>query len=174
MSATDLQVIIRGAVEADLPALEWDGEYRHYRRVFRDTWADVQKGRRAMLLAWAGEALLVQIFIQFASASALLADGARRGYLYALRVKPDWRRRGIGRQLVLAAEAELRARRYKVAVIAVAQTNAGARRLYEALGYRIFADDPGVWYYIDADGQRRRVAEPSWLMEKALHDHRLP
>jgi ribosomal protein S18 acetylase RimI-like enzyme len=144
MTTTDILVSIRHAVEADLPALEWDGEYRHYRRVFRDTWADVQKGRRAMLLALAADALVGQVFIQFSSTSALLADGTRRGYLYALRVKPDWRRRGIGRQLVLAAEAELRAHGYQVAVIAVAQTNAGARRLYEALGYRIYADDPGV------------------------------
>ena len=34
---------IRQATESDLPALEWDGEYIHFRRVYREAMKEVKK-----------------------------------------------------------------------------------------------------------------------------------
>ncbi|MBP7694796.1 MAG: GNAT family N-acetyltransferase [Anaerolineales bacterium] len=160
--------VIRLLEERDLPALEWEGEYRHYRAVFRANFDDMQRGQRLLLVAVQGAQLVGQIFVQFNSAEHQYADGRFRGYLYALRVRPAWRGQGLGRRLVLAAEAGLLERHYQTAVIAVAKTNERARRLYLRLGYHVFADDPGVWIFTDADGREQRVAEPAWLMEKAL------
>ena len=157
-------ITIRPARESDLPALEWDGLYRHYRRVYRQTFDDVRLGRRLMLLAEAEGAVIGQVFVQLQGGD----HGAGRGYVYAFRVKPEWRRRGVGAQLMAAVEAELRGRGFHKAIIAVARTNLDARRLYERLGYGIYAEDSGIWHYVDADGVQRRVKEPSWLMEKHL------
>ena len=30
-----LRVLIRAAVESDLRALEWEGEYKHFRRIYK-------------------------------------------------------------------------------------------------------------------------------------------
>jgi ribosomal protein S18 acetylase RimI-like enzyme len=154
--------------ERDLPALEWDGEFRHYRAVFRANFEDMQRGQRLMLVAIHSSALVGQVFVQLDSADRQYADGRQRGYLYALRVRPAWRGQGIGRQLVATAEAHLLRRGYTTAVIAVAKANERARRLYLQIGYRVFAEDPGIWVFTDADGREQRVEEPAWLMEKWL------
>lgn len=159
---------IRPLEERDLPGLEWDGEYRHFRAVFRSNFDDMRKGHRWMLVAAQGDTLVGQIFIQYNSADRHYADGSRRGYLYALRVRPAWRGQGLGRRLVQAAEEHLARRGYRMAVIAVAKTNERARSLYLRLGYRAFGDDPGIWAFTDADGREQRMEEPAWLMEKAL------
>ena len=157
--------VIRMAEEQDLPALEWDGEYRHYRTVFRSNYEDARRGQRLMLVAVQGEAMVGQVFVQLNSADRQYADGRQRAYLYALRVRPAWRGQGIGRRLVAAAEAQLVRRGF---TIAVAKQNDRARGLYLKLGYRIFAEDPGIWVFTDADGREQRVEEPAWLMEKWL------
>lgn len=161
-------VVIRPLEERDLPGLEWDGEYRHYRAVFRANFEDMRRGQRLMLVAAQEDVLVGQVFVQFNSAERHYADGRHRGYLYALRVRPAWRGQGLGRRLVQAAEAFLVEHGYHTAVIAVAKTNERARRLYLRLGYRIFAEDPGIWIFTDADGREQRMEEPAWLMEKRL------
>jgi ribosomal protein S18 acetylase RimI-like enzyme len=161
-------VVIRPAEERDLPALEWDGEYRHYRAVFRSNFEDARRGQRLMLVAVQGEVMLGQVFVQLNSADRQYADGRHRAYLYALRVRPAWRGQGLGRRLVAAAEAHLLKRGFTTAVIAVAKHNERARGLYLRLGYRVFAEDPGIWVFTDADGREQRVEEPAWLMEKWL------
>jgi ribosomal protein S18 acetylase RimI-like enzyme len=162
------EIRVRPVVEGDLPALEWDGDYRHYRTVFRANFEDMQRGQRLMLVAVQGDVIVGQIFVQLNSADHQYADGRQRAYLYALRVRPAWRGQGIGQHLVAAAEARLRERGVATAVIAVAKTNEGAHRLYRRLGYQVFADDPGVWMFTDADGRQQRIEEPAWLMEKSL------
>jgi hypothetical protein len=52
--------------------------------------------------------------------------------------------------------------------IAVAKDNPNARRLYERLGYRVFAEDAGCWSFMDPDGQWQRVTEPCYVLEKHL------
>lgn len=55
--------------------------------------------------------------------------------LLTLAVDPDARRRGVGRGLVAAFEAEAAARGAVEALLEVAVTNRPARGLYAALGY---------------------------------------
>ena len=41
------QIQIRHLEQDDLPALEWDGELRHFRRVYREVYTNVRTGKRA-------------------------------------------------------------------------------------------------------------------------------
>jgi ribosomal protein S18 acetylase RimI-like enzyme len=161
-------VVIRPVHADDLPALEWDGVYTRYRQVFRETFEDAQRGQRVMLVAVAAGEVVGQVFVQLNSSEQQFADGATRGYLYALRVRPVWQGQGVGARLIAAAEAALRERGFTTAVIAAAKENAGALRLYERLGYRVFAEDPGRWSFTDANGKMQSVAEACWVMEKHL------
>lgn len=163
-------VTIRALQEADLPALEWDGVYTKYRRVFRQAYEDMRSGLRLLFVALTDDLMVGQVFIQFNSSDGRYADGWQRAYLYSLRVRPDWQRQGIGSALIKAAETALRTRRFTVAVIAVRKDNPEALRLYQRLGYQIFAEDPGQWDYLDAEGVVQHVEEPSWVLEKTLGD----
>lgn len=162
-------IVIRPAVEADLPNLEWEGRYAHFRNLFRRAFAEQATGRRLMLVAAAPDGRLVgQVFIQLHSGEAQFADGHSRAYLYSLRVREELRGQGLGTRLLQAAEAELARRGFRTAVIAASRSNPGARRLYERLGYRVFAEDPGEWDLIDPQGESRQYHDPSWLLEKTL------
>lgn len=162
------RVTVREATEEDLPALEWEGRYQHFRRLYRHALSEAQRGRRILLVAEADGKIIGQIFIQLSSGRAELADGRTSGYLYAFRVRPDYRGQGIGTQLLEQAEHILQERAFKRAVIAVARDNLGALRLYEQHGYHQFAKDPGEWSYVDHEGQLRHVSEPAYILEKLL------
>jgi ribosomal protein S18 acetylase RimI-like enzyme len=159
---------IRRATEDDLPALEWDGEYRHFRRVYRAALNEARQDRRLVLVAEVEGEVVGQLFVQFENVQ--LDPGGRRptGYLYALRVRPLFRNLGIGTALLENAEVDLRRRKFVRAVIAVAKDNPGALRLYRRLGFSVFSEDPGTWSYIDDEGELRHVFEPSLLLEKEI------
>lgn len=164
------EFIVRRLEERDLPALEWNGEFLHFRTLFRQTFEDMRLGTRLLLVMEhrpSGE-IVGQIFLQWNSSDPRFADGQRRGYLYSLRVKPAFQRHGLGTRLMDAAEEILRQRGMDTASIGVEKTNRDARSLYERQGYRIIAEDPGCWSYIDHLGKRQEVSEPAWLMEKKL------
>lgn len=162
------QVTIREVTEDDLSALEWEGRYQHFRRLYRHALSEAQRGRRILLIAEADGKIVGQIFIQLSSGRAELADGRTSGYLYAFRVRPDYRGQGIGTELLERAEQILQQRAFRRAVIAVARDNLGALRLYELHGYRQFAEDPGEWSYVDHEGLLRHVSEPAFILEKQL------
>jgi ribosomal protein S18 acetylase RimI-like enzyme len=163
---------IRPVEERDLSALEWDGTYIHFRRLFRQAYEDMRIGTRQLLMMEHKETgeMIGQVFIQWTSSDPRFADGARRGYLYALRIKPAFRGRGLGTRILIAAEDELRRRGMDTAAIGVEKNNPRARALYERQGYRIIADDPGRWSYLDHEGNIQEVLEPAWLMEKRLRE----
>ncbi len=161
------EVRLRLARREDLPKLEWFGQYTHYRRMYLRTFEEQQRDRRLMLLAVLNDFPVGQIFIHLPDAQPGVPR-RHRGYLYALRVMEPFQRNGIGTRLILAAEAILQERDYQWSVIAVAKENEGARRLYERLGYVVFAEDAGHWHYADHQGTVRSVNEPSWMLQKAL------
>jgi ribosomal protein S18 acetylase RimI-like enzyme len=161
---------VRPLEERDLPALEWDGEFLRFRRLFRQAFEDMQIGSRYLLVMerMATGEIVGQVFIQWNSSDVRFADGRQRGYLYALRVKPAFRGRGLGTRLIRAAEDVLLGRGMESASIGVEKANPRARALYERRGFRVVADDPGRWSFIDHEGALQEVVEPAWLMEKKL------
>jgi ribosomal protein S18 acetylase RimI-like enzyme len=161
---------IRPVELEELPALEWDGEFAHFRLLFRQAYLDMQSGSRLLLVMEdsTSHEIIGQVFLQFNSSDVRFADGRGRGYLYALRMKPLYRRQGLGTRLIRSAEDALRHMGMSVVSIGVAKDNEPARVLYERLGYRILADLPGEWTYVDHLGHLQTVVEPAWLMEKRL------
>ena len=65
--------------------------------------------------------------------------GAIKGYIQNVCVAPEWRNRGIGRQLVAFAEERI-FRETPNVFMCVSSFNLDARRLYERLGYQLVGE----------------------------------
>ena len=163
------QVVFRFLRKEDLPALEWDGEYKHFRRLYVDIYQSMCYGKALMWVADLPEiGIIGQLFVQLISGRTELADGAVRAYVYGFRLKPDYRRKGVGKRMLLEVENDLDKRSFQYVTLNVAQDNPQARQFYERLGYHLVADDPGRWSYLDHLGIRQEVCEPAWRLEKML------
>jgi ribosomal protein S18 acetylase RimI-like enzyme len=162
-------VQIRTASRNDLPELEWNGEFTHFRRLFADAYRLVERGEAIMWVAdLPGVGIIGQLFVQVNSQNSTWADGDQRAYIYGFRVQTAYRGIGIGSRLLKTAENDLIQRGFHSIVLNVNQDNLAARRLYERFGYQVVAPEPGVWSYIDHLGRRREINEPAWRMEKQI------
>jgi len=163
------QVIIRPLEERDLPALEWDGEYTHFRRLFTDSFSRQRSGFSVLWVAeLPGSGIIGQVFVQLICDRPELADGLNRAYLYSFRVKAAYRSAGLGAKLLAVVETDLENRHDNRMTINVAKINQRARQMYERHGFRVVAHEAGCWSYIDHEGNRRQVNEPAWRMEKKI------
>lgn len=163
------KVQIRQIERSDLPALEWDGEYTHFRQLYKEIYEGVTKGKAIMWVAdLNGSSVIGQLFVQLKSSRIELADGTSRAYIYSFRVQPSYRENGLGTQMLQIAENDLVERGFHWVTLNVARDNPDARRLYERQGYRVVAMEPGNWTYRDERGLTKQVHEPAWRMEKRL------
>jgi ribosomal protein S18 acetylase RimI-like enzyme len=160
---------IRLMQESDLPALEWDGEFTHFRLIYESVFKRMKRGSA---MAWvaenAGKKIVGQVFLQLDCDRPELADGWSRAYLFSFRIKPEYRNREIGTRMVAVLENFLRERKFRSLTLNVARNNPDAIRLYERLGFKIVAPEPGIWSYVDHKHHLQTVEEPSWRMEKLL------
>ena len=163
-----LEICIREAKEIDLPAMEWDGDYSRFRRLYRRAMDEVREGKRIIFVAEVGKLIVGQLFVHFDSAWRKAFIGQDTGYLHSFRVKSDFRNRGVGRNLVAKAETVLKESGFNRAVISVAQTNEAALRLYKSLGYEPFREDPGRWSFKDHHNQVHHISEPAYILRKSL------
>jgi ribosomal protein S18 acetylase RimI-like enzyme len=164
------EILIRRLVQKDLPELEWDGEFKHFRRLYAEIYRSTSQGRALMWVAeLPGVGIIGQVFVQLNSTRSELADGLTRAYIYGFKVKPEYREAGIGSNLLRTVEEDLYRRKFDFITLNVGRDNLAARRFYERHGYEVVADEPGRWSYYDAEGQRREINEPAWRMLKAIH-----
>ncbi len=162
-------VKFRTASEQDLISLEWNGEYIHFRRLYRQIYQNACAGKAVIWVAELLERELIgQLFIQLSSNRQELADGEKRAYIYGFRIKPEYRQLGLGSQILQAAELDLMERRYIYATLNVGRENLNALRFYERHGYHVVGTEPGRWSYIDHAGNQQEVSEPAWRMQKQL------
>ncbi len=68
----------------------------------------------------------------------------RKGRIHMLGVDPDHRRKGIGRELVVAGLTRLKNRGLRIAELTVDSENKAACALYESLGFEVRVSTP--WY----------------------------
>jgi len=162
-------ILIRHLEESDLRELEWNGEFRHFRKVYENAYVRMLTGK---LAAWVvvlpPEGVIGQAFVQFICDRPELANGSDRAYMYSIRIKPQYRSLGIGTMLMTAVEKELFNRGIRIATLNVAKDNPRAQQLYERLGFRVTAHESGVWSYPDENGTWHKVEQPAWRMEKIL------
>ncbi len=161
-----IPVALRLATAEDLPKLEWYGQYRHFRNMFRRTFREQEAGHRLMLLAVVNNFPIGHIFIQLRTNTG--SGRRQQAYFYSFRVLEMFRRQGIGTLLIHEAESLTLEHQVSWVTIAAAKENSGARRLYERLGYHVYGEDDGSWHYTDHRGHIHRVSEPCWLLEKHL------
>lgn len=162
-------LIIRPIESIDLKALEWEGEFTHFRRMYLEAYRRSEKGDAVIWIAELPQVGIIgQLFISLKSDRLELADGVTRAYIYALRVRPAYRRMGVGTRLIQNSETDLFKRGFRHITLNVSRDNLPALHLYKRLGYRIVAADPGRWSYLDEKGFRHDVHEPAWRMEKML------
>lgn len=163
------QLVVRQVTHDDLPAMEWEGEYTHFRRVYADAFERMRLGYSMLWVAeLPGAGLIGQVFIQFTCERPELADGVERAYLYSFRVRKAYRSLGVGSRMMAVVEDDLRRRGFQYVTLNVARGNPRAQRLYQRRGYHVVAPEPGIWSYMDEKGHWRQVEEPAWRMEKAL------
>lgn len=163
------QVVIRRLRRDDLPELEWEGEYRRFRRVYANTYQRMRRGLASMWVAEvSGIGVIGQIFLQFDCERKELADGKSRAYFFSFRVRPEFRCAGVGAQLLKAVEDEVRCHQMGWICLNVAKDNLRAQKLYARYGYSVVAEEPGTWSYEDEYGELHQVHEPAWRMEKDL------
>lgn len=164
------QIAIRHLKPNELPALEWDGAYSHFRRVYASA---LQRAQRGIAVLWVAEGeankLIGQVFVLLNSEfDPQLANGEDRAFIHSFRVRPEFRNRGLGARLLQAAETDLLSRNFKIVGLNVADDNVAARRFYERLGYRPVMKVSGEWRYVDHQGGERDVNEPGWRLIKNL------
>ena len=162
-------LIIRKVTKSDLPALEWDGEYVKYRRMFADLYRESLAGRT---LLWVIEVpqgeIIAQAFVMLKSSEREAADGKERAYVFAFRVKEKYRNKGVGTYLMQFVEDNLRQRGFTYVTLNVAKDNPHALRLYQRLGYKKMGSRPGNWSFTDHLGEVHHVHEPAWRMMKRI------
>ncbi len=163
-------ITVRHLREEDLPALEWEGEYVHFRRMYADAY---QRMKRGLTLMWVAElegaGIIGQVFVQYICDRPELCNGIDRAYLYAFRVRAPYRSHGVGALILATVEDDLRRRGFRYVTLNVARDNPRARAFYERHGFHVVAPEPGRWQYINHLGRLVEVVEPAWRMEKSLH-----
>ena len=161
------QLRIRLVRETDLPALEWEGEYAHFRKIYQNSFYRQQQGKGLMwLVELPANNIIGQVFIQFITDQRSLADGKNRAYLYSFRIKPLYRNLGIGAKLLQTVILDLHSRGFHQVTLNVAKDNPRAIQFYKQHGFRVISEDPGDWSYPDHNGVWQDVHEPSWRMIK--------
>ncbi len=160
---------LRYANRDDLLALEWNGEFVHFRRLYEEIYRSVSQGRALMwVVDIPGNGIIGQLFVQLESSHQELADGKHRAYIYGFRIQRPYRDHGVGSRLLEKVESDLIRRRFKWVTLNVGRQNPKALRFYERHGYRIIATDPGKWSYIDHQGRHQEVCEPAWRIQKCI------
>lgn len=149
--------------------MEWEGEYSCFRRIYSETYKRMVEGLANIIVALTEDSHVIgQVCLQYDSNRKELADGVSRAYLFAFRIRPEYRNLGIGSKMLGYCENELIQKSYIFLTLNVAKENTAAIRLYQRKGFKIVAPEPGVWSYIDQHGHIQHVNEPSWRFQKIL------
>jgi ribosomal protein S18 acetylase RimI-like enzyme len=158
-----LEVAIRPARAEDLPALEWMGLFSAHREIIRAAFEAQERGDALLLLAIAGGFPVAQVWIDFARRRE-----RRIATIWAVRTFFPLQGRGIGRQMMLAAEEAIRARGIHRAELEVEHGNDHARRFYGRLGWRAASEQSAPLEVSDGGAGPRSVAMELQTLEKDL------
>ena len=151
---------VRSLEAGDVDAfLAWRGGDPYMDTICRHDVADHFAGGRVLLVAAEGRVLVGTLQLVFWCEESDLADGRTSAYLQALEVCPEYRRQGVGTQLVQAAEAEAARRGFERVTVMVEPGNAPSLVLFGRTGYAEFKRSTYVW--------RGRVY-PTVCLEKRL------
>ncbi len=154
-------LVVNDLQHADLSDLAWAGDAAHLRSINEKLLA-VGRGEADYLAVRApdGSPLAVGLI------DYLLGEDAAE--IGQLSVQPQLQGMGLGTHLIAAAEARIRARGKQWAVMGVEIDHDRARKLYERLGYSLYARKPDSWYEDDGQGGVRLYETEVLLLRKPL------
>jgi len=114
------------------------------RRCFADPWSE-ESFRESITAAWS----FVLAAEEYGELCGYVVgrEVAGSGEILNLAVSPEGRRRGLGRRLLDAALAALGSRGAEEIFLEVRESNAGARALYAAAGFRPVGQRTGYYRY---------------------------
>ena len=163
------QVVIRHAGKKDLSALEWEGEYARFRRIYAEVYKRMKRGLAVIWVAQLSSEIIGQVMVQLNTfGKKELANGNTRAYVHSFRVRPTYRGAGLGTLLMDTVEVDLARRGFKEITLNVSRQNETALKLYKQLGYQVIGEDPGVWSFHDENNVLQHVEEPGWRMLKGV------
>lgn len=165
------KILLRLLEEADLPALEWEGQFSHFRKLYQQHFKNFLAGSTLIWVVTnqAGK-VIGQVFIMLYAKDKEIADGKQRAYLFSFRIRDEWRGKGIGSFVMQFVEGYLREKGFSWLRLNVAKDNLKALEIYRHRGYRIMGPDSGTWRYQDQCNQWKTVSEPAWRMIKELKE----
>jgi ribosomal protein S18 acetylase RimI-like enzyme len=133
---TPAPVAVRPAEPADAPAVLalWETS-----RTPHSSTPDTPEGLALLFAADPGSLLLAEADRDLVGTLIAAWDGWR-GNMYRLAVRPDWRRRGVARELVRAGEARLRARGARRITALVVAADEVATSLWASVGFAFDED----------------------------------
>lgn len=105
----------------------------------------MRERRREIWIAEVEGYVVGTVTIEWTADDRLLADGRTRAHISNLVVHPTYRRRGVGRSLMAAAENAARLRGCTVMTIGVDRGNDYPKSLYERRGYTFVKDINVPW-----------------------------
>lgn len=162
-------VTVRLIREEDLPALEWDGEYTRYRRVYREVFRNFEKGISLPYIAETeADGIIGQVFLTRKEPNPSYMPRSRYFFISSFRIKPMFRDRGLGSRLLEVCFRDARSHRLRDIFLNCAANNNRARHFYEKHGFRVVRLDDGNWSYVNHEGIVVTEHESAYLMKKTL------
>lgn len=154
-------VVIRELAAVDFEAFSrWRGGDDDYTRaILAIHLAEHAEARRCILVAADGEQLVGTAQLVREQTEPDLANGRDIGYVEAVEIIPEYRRRGIATRIMAALEDRAIGLGVKRLTIEVEPDNAPAISLYRSLGYTDFRH--GTWHW-------RGTRRPTICMAKTL------
>jgi ribosomal protein S18 acetylase RimI-like enzyme len=102
-------------------------------------------GKRLLFVGELKGRLVGTLQLVYKHADPLMADGVKSGYLQALEVRPQFRRKGLASLLLDRIELEAKKRGLHRLTLMVEPENEAALKLYLKRGFRIFKDSTYTW-----------------------------
>lgn len=163
---------IRLMREEDLPLIEWDGEYARYRQSYKEVYHRSQQGLSWPLIAeTAADGMIGQIFLSAKNANPVYSPRESYLFLTSFRVKPAFRDRGVGGELMNACERVAREHHFGLILLNCAEDNVRGLAFYQKHGFDILRPEDCRWTYINENGMVVNEHQASYLMRKKI---RLP
>lgn len=138
---TDYEAICQLTMQVDRIHIDWYPEYFRLpsgpsrERIFIQTW--MGRDESEILLAFDASGLvgLLMIVIEIFPAFPIMQEGYRKATVDNLVVEQNNQGRGIGKQLMKAAEDWARTQQAQELSLQVYEKNQGAQRFYQQLGF---------------------------------------
>lgn len=104
----------------------------------------IQRGDAAFWTIDEGGELIGELYVFYRLEDRDFADGERRAYLCAFRVRKDWRGQGLGERLLTAVLGHVRSVGYREVTIGVELSEPRTMAFYRRMGFETVVKDSGL------------------------------